>query len=92
MFVGHLSPLATAAKAPVEGAKAAKDMESLFLKVLWQEMWKTVGSGQGAGQGSFLPAGLAGDVYKDMLFQSLSDRMADAGGVGLAKLISNHLS
>jgi Rod binding domain-containing protein len=62
-------------------------MEGLFLKLLCQEMWRTTGSGQGA----FLPQGLAGDIYRDFLTEAYAGKMAEAGGLGLSRLIVNHL-
>jgi Rod binding domain-containing protein len=62
-------------------AQAAQEMEGVFLNLLWKQAWNTVG-------GSYFPAGLAGDVYKDFLTEALSTRMAEAGGIGLAKLIT----
>jgi Rod binding domain-containing protein len=59
---------------------AAREMEGVFLNFLWKQAWNMSGS-------SFFPSGLAGDVYKDFLTQAFSDRMAEAGGIGLANFI-----
>ncbi|HHW14181.1 MAG TPA: flagellar biosynthesis protein FlgJ [Firmicutes bacterium] len=67
--------------------KAARDLESVFLNLLWQQMWRTVGQGSG----SFFPQGLAGEIYRDFLTQAYADRMAEAGGIGLADLVASNL-
>ncbi|MGE5508160.1 MAG: rod-binding protein [Chitinophagales bacterium] len=71
---------ASSAPGPERLAQAAREMEGVFLNLLWKEAWNTAG-------GAFFPAGLAGDIYKDFLTEALSDRMAEAGGIGLANLI-----
>lgn len=72
---------------PAAAAKAAQGLEGVFLNLLWQQMWRTVGQGDGA----FLPGGLAGDIYKDFLTQAFSEKMAEAGGIGLAGLVEAHV-
>jgi hypothetical protein len=74
----------------VAEAKAARDLEGVFLNLLWQQMWRTVPKG-GQGSGSFLPGGLAGDIYRDFLTQGFAEKMADAGGIGLASLVKTGL-
>lgn len=76
-----------AAEDPVAAQKAARDLESVFLNLLWQQMWRTVGQGSN----SFFPQGLAGDIYRDFLTQAYADRMAEAGGIGLAELVTRNL-
>jgi Rod binding domain-containing protein len=75
----------------VATAKAASDLEGVFLNLLWQQMWRTVTPG-GQGSGSYLPGGLAGEISRDFLTQGFADKMADAGGIGLAALVKAQLS
>ncbi|MDI6869790.1 MAG: rod-binding protein [Bacillota bacterium] len=67
--------------------QAARDLEGVFLNLLWQQMWRTISQGPG----SFLPGGLAGDIYRDFLTQAYATKMAEAGGIGLATLVLSHL-
>lgn len=72
---------------PAAARQAARDLESVFLNLMWQQMWRTVGQGSG----SFFPQGLAGEIYRDFLTQAYADRMAEAGGIGLADLVTANL-
>lgn len=68
--------------------EAARDVEGVFLNLMCQEMLRTVGRGNG----SFLPGGLAGDIYSGFLTQAYAAEMAKAGGIGLANLITSEFA
>lgn len=66
--------------------QAAVKFESIFLKELLKIMRKTVP------KSGFLNGGWTEEFYWDMLNQELSDCMARAGGIGLAKMIYQQMS
>ncbi|MGE5554159.1 MAG: rod-binding protein [Betaproteobacteria bacterium] len=78
---------AAAVHDPAKVREASREMEAVFLNLLWREMWRTVNGGQL----SFLPKGVAGDIYQDLLTQAYAETMAEAGGIGLGRMIQSHL-
>jgi murein DD-endopeptidase MepM/ murein hydrolase activator NlpD len=73
------------ATAPVkeDAAKTAgKQLEAFFLRQLLSEA-KTQGSDDG---------GFAGDTFKQMFDEAVADKMASAGGIGLADVFSKQLA
>lgn len=66
--------------------EAARAFESLFLQMLLQGMRRTVP------EGGLFPKGFAVETYEGMYDQHLSEEMAKAGGIGLAKLIVEQLT
>lgn len=63
--------------------KAATGLEAFFLRQLLAETRPADGGG--------LDGGFAGDTFHDMLDGAMADKMASAGGVGLAKVIAGSL-
>lgn len=76
----------SAQRSPKELAGAAAQMESLFIHHLFQVMRKTVPDDNG-----LLGKSNAEKMYTDMLDEELSKRIAEAGGLGLGKLIVEQL-
>ena len=66
--------------------QVAAKFESIFLKELLKIMRKTVP------KSGFLNGGWTEEFYWDMLNSELSECMANAGGIGLAKMVYQHLS
>jgi len=66
--------------------QVAVKFESIFLKELLKIMRKTVP------KSGFLNGGWTEEFYWDMLNQELSDCMARAGGIGLAKMIYQQMN
>lgn len=73
-------------KAPVDAyaqkdsktLKACQEFESVFLTVLWRDMTKS--------------SGLSGGNWDVLLSQTMGKAWANAGGIGLAKVLYNQLS
>lgn len=65
-----------------DAGAAASAMEAYFLRRILSE----VKGGEGLGGGGF-----AAGTFKEMMDEALADAMADAGGVGLADMISKEL-
>ena len=66
--------------------QVAVKFESIFLKELLKIMRKTVP------KSGLFNGGWTEEFYWDMLNQELSESMAKAGGIGLAKMVYQHLS
>jgi murein DD-endopeptidase MepM/ murein hydrolase activator NlpD len=62
---------------------AAQQLEAFFLRRMLAEARP-----KGAGM---LDGGFAGDTFKDMLDEAIADRMAKAGGLGMAEMFSQQL-
>jgi murein DD-endopeptidase MepM/ murein hydrolase activator NlpD len=62
---------------------AARQLEAFFLRQVLAEA--RAGGGQG------LDAGFAGDTFKAMLDEAVADKVAGAGGVGLAQMFAHQL-
>ncbi len=65
---------------------AAKGFESMFINQMLQAMRKTVP------ENAIFGKSYANDVYYSMLDERISDRMADNGSVGLAKMLIEQLN
>lgn len=63
--------------------KAAKQLEAFFLRRLLAEARPQAG---------MLDGGFAGDTFKQMLDEAISDKMASAGGIGMAEMFANQLA
>ncbi len=61
-------------------------MEAIFLKMLYDGMWKTVPKDELFGDDNAM------DIYRDMYHAELTKQMAMDGGIGLADFIYNQLS
>lgn len=66
-----------------DATKAARQLEAFFLRRLLAEARP-----QG---GSAIDGGFAGDTFKQMLDEAVADKMADAGGLGLADMLRAQL-
>lgn len=80
-----------AAAEPAQGAGAAKDtaqaarmLEAYFLRRVLAEVRES-------SDGGLLQQGFGGQVFREMFDEALADRMADSGGVGLAKVVEEQL-
>lgn len=62
--------------------KAAKQLEAFFLRRLLAEARP---------QGGMLDGGFAGDTFKQMLDEAIADKMASAGGIGMAGMFEKQL-
>ena len=62
---------------------AAKQLEAFFLRRLLAEAQPAGGTG--------LDSGFAGDTFKQMLDEAIADKMAGAGGIGLAEMFAHQL-
>ena len=69
--------------AQTDQQKAAKQLEAFFLRRLLAEARP-----QGGGM---LDGGFAGDTFKSMLDEAISDKMAGAGGLGMAQMFAKQL-
>ena len=65
-----------------DSKKAARQLEAFFLRRLLAEARP---------QGGAIDGGFAGDTFKQMLDEAVADKMADAGGLGLAKMFEGQL-
>lgn len=75
------------ASSKLEGLdEAVANFEAFFLNYLLQSMRKTVP------KGGLIDLGFAGETYTGMLDQALSEEMAKAGGIGLARILIEQLS
>ncbi|MFO8030931.1 MAG: peptidoglycan DD-metalloendopeptidase family protein [Desulfohalobiaceae bacterium] len=64
--------------------QASKDFEALFIQKLWQQMRKTLP------EDGMLRSGEQ-EKYMSMFDQEFSKKMAEAGGIGLSRMIMNSL-
>lgn len=78
------APVGPHAPARDDARTAAKQLEAFFLRRLLAEA-RTQGGGM-------LDGGFAGDTFKQMLDEAVADKVAAAGGIGLADLFANQLS
>jgi murein DD-endopeptidase MepM/ murein hydrolase activator NlpD len=77
------SPPATpAAKAKDDAKTAARQLEAFFIRQLLAETRP---------QGGMLDGGFAGDTFKQMLDEAISDKMAAAGGFGMSTMFAKQL-
>ena len=75
------SSLARKAKVKENVEGAAKEFESLFLKQMLTEMWKSVP------KSGFLSGGRAEEYYYDMYHENLANDLAEKGGIGLQQVL-----
>lgn len=65
---------------------ACKGFESMFIQMMWKEMRKTVPENSLFGE-------FDGEkIFRDMLDTEMSDRMSEAGGLGLADVMYKQLT
>jgi peptidoglycan hydrolase FlgJ len=64
--------------------KVCKEFESLFAYQLLKVM------GESIPEGGLFEKGLATDMYRDMLFQSVGQSVADSNALGIARMIRKH--
>lgn len=65
---------------------ASVQLEAIFLKMLYNDMWKTVPKDELFGDDNSM------EIYRDMYHEELTKQMAMNGGIGLADFIYNQLS
>lgn len=65
---------------------ASIQMEAIFLKMLYNDMWKTVPKDELFGDDNAM------DIYRDMYHEELTKQMAMDGGIGLADFIYKQLT
>lgn len=65
---------------------ASIQMEALMLKMLYNDMWKTVPKDELYGDDNAM------DIYRDMYHEELTKKMAMDGGIGLADFIYQQLT
>ena len=66
--------------------EASVQMEALMLKMLYNDMWKTVPKDKLFGDDNAM------DIYRDMYHEELTKQMAMDGGIGLADFIYKQLT
>ncbi|MBR4641851.1 MAG: rod-binding protein [Selenomonadaceae bacterium] len=66
--------------------EASVQLEALFLKMMYTEMWKTVPKDTLFGDDNAM------DIYRDMYNEELTKKAAEGGGIGLADFIYEHLT
>lgn len=65
---------------------ASVQLEAIFLKMLYNDMWKTVPKDELFGDDNAM------DIYRDMYHEELTKKMAMDGGIGLADFIYKQLA
>ena len=65
---------------------ACKGFESMFIQLMWKEMRKTVPENSLFGESN------GEKIFRDMLDTEMSDRMSEAGGLGLADVMYKQLT
>src|SRR6266542_2350314 len=68
-----------------EATTAARGLEAHFLRQMLAQV-------RNSSEGSMLDGGFAGSTFKEMLDGALADKMAQAGGLGIAKMLQHELS
>ena len=66
--------------------EASVQLEAIFLKMMYGEMWKTVPKDELFGDDNAM------DIWRDMYHDELSKHMAQNGGIGLQDLIYQQLT
>ncbi len=66
--------------------EASVQLEALLLKMLYNEMWKTVPKNELFGDGTAM------EIYRDMYNEELTKVAAEGGGIGLADYIYRQLT
>lgn len=65
---------------------ASVQLEAIFLKMLYNDLWKTVPKDELFGDDNAM------DIYRDMYHEELTKQMAMDGGIGLADFIYKQLT
>jgi flagellar protein FlgJ len=73
-------------KETVRLKNVCRDMEAVFLNLMWTSMRATVP------KGSLMSGGFSEDIMRSMMDTELTKKMAQAGGMGLADMIYRQLS
>ena len=66
--------------------EASVQLEALLLKMMYNEMWKTVPKNELFGDGNAM------EIYRDMYNEELTKKAAEGGGIGLADFIYRQLT
>lgn len=66
--------------------EASVQLEAIMLKLMYNEMWKTVPKNKLFGDGNAM------EIYRDMYNEELTKVAAEGGGVGLADFIYKQLT
>lgn len=74
------------AKRNAEIKDASVQLESILLKMMYNEMWKTVPKDE------LFKDDNAMEIYRDMYNEELTKKMAEGGGIGLADYIYRQLT
>jgi flagellar protein FlgJ len=75
------SALARGAKSKDTVEDAAREFESLFLKQMLEQMWKSVP------KSGFLSGDRAQEYYYDMYHENLADELSRNGGIGVQQVL-----
>ncbi len=76
------------AKRNQEIREASVQLEAIMLKLMYNEMWKTVPKDKLFGEEN----NNAMDIYRDMYHEELTKKVAEDGGIGLADFIYRQLT
>lgn len=79
---------AEVAKRNQEIREASVQLEAIMLKLMYNEMWKTVPKNELFGEVN----NNAMDIYRDMYHEELTNQIAENGGIGLADFIYRQLT
>ncbi len=63
---------------------ACKEFESVFAHELMKVMGESVPEG-------LFEDNLSSDIYKDMLYQAIGDKLAESGTLGIGKILREHM-
>ena len=66
--------------------EASVQLEALLLKMLYNEMWKTVPKNELFGSSNAM------DIYRDMYNEEITKKAAEGGGIGLGDYIYKQLT
>ena len=77
---------AEVAKRNQEIRDASVQLEAIMLKLMYNEMWKTVPKDELFNDGNAM------EIYRDMYSEELTKQAAEAGGIGLADFIYRQLT
>lgn len=79
------SPLKLPNPQALQAEKVAKDFESVFTSMMMKEMRKSLESGSFFGDDK-------SDIYGGLFDQFVGQHLADAGGIGMAKMVREALN
>lgn len=65
---------------------ASVQLEAIFLKLMYNAMWKTVPKDELFGESNAM------DIYRDMYNEELTKKAAEGGGIGLADFVYKQLT